>query len=168
MAQVVGKEEALAALERHRRELGNGCVMCAVVKRADHRVLVAETATALVVLDRFASRPGHLLVIPRDHVERVVALDWAAYSELQRLGYDAAHAIERVFGPKRTYIASLGTANPLVGSYPHLHLHVVPIAEDDERARPAAVFSWSAGIVLYEDDEAAEMTAEIRRAWPER
>lgn len=44
----------------------------------------------------------------------------------------------------------------------------MPIAEDDERARPAAVFSWSAGIVLYEDDEAAEMTAEIRRAWPER
>ena len=168
MARVVGKEEALAALEIHRRELGPGCVMCAVMARADHRVLVKETSSALVVLDRFASRAGHLLVIPRNHVERVVALEWPQYAELQRLAYDASHAIERVFGPKRTYVASLGTANPLAGSYPHLHIHVVPIAEDDERARPAAVFSWSAGIVLYEDDEAAETTASLRRAWPER
>jgi diadenosine tetraphosphate (Ap4A) HIT family hydrolase len=166
MARVVGKAEALAALEVHRRSLGDGCVMCAVVTQADRMVLVAETESAIVVLDRFASRPGHLLVIPRAHVERLVALDWPAYAEIQRLGYEACHALESVFGPKRVYVASLGTASPLAGSYPHVHLHVVPIHEDDERARPANVFSWSAGIVLYDDDEAAELTDTIRRAWP--
>lgn len=168
MARVVGKEEALAALEIHRRELlpnGEGCVMCAVVAQAPR---IAESANAVVVLDRFASRPGHLLVVPKAHIEQITKLDWPAYSELQRLGYEAVHVVERVFAPKRVYLASLGTSTALAGSYPHLHLHVVPIPEDDERARPAAVFSWSAGIVLYEEDEAADLIASLRRAWPER
>jgi len=168
MARVVDKAEALAALEIHRRELlpnGDGCVMCAVIAQAPR---IAESAGAVVVLDRFASRPGHLLVLPKAHIERLTALDWAAYSELQWLGYEACHAVERVFAPKRVYVASLGTSTALPGSYPHLHIHVVPIPEDDERARPAAVFSWSAGIVLYDDAEAAALVDSLRRAWPER
>ena len=106
-----------------------------------------------------------ILVLPKAHIERLTALGWSAYSEIQRLGYEASHALERVFGPKRVYVASLGTSAELAGSYPHVHLHVVPIPEDDERARPAAVFSWSAGIYLYDDAEAADLTATIRAAW---
>ena len=166
MARIVDKPEALAALEAHRQELlpgGDGCIMCAVVARSSD--VVAEGPSAVVILDRFASRIGHLLVIPRAHIERLTDLAWDDYAALQRLGFEACHAIERVYAPKRVYVASLGTTTPLVGSYPHIHLHVVPIYEDDERARPAAVFSWSAGIVLYEDTEATEHASALRRAW---
>ena len=166
MPRIVDKTEALAALERHRHKLlptGQGCVMCAVIELREH--VVAESADVLVILDRFASRPGHLLVLPKLHIERLTALDWSAYSEIQRFAYEAAHVVERVLEPKRVYVASLGTTTPLNGSYPHIHLHVVPIPEDDERARPANVFSWSAGIVLYDDAEASELTATLRRAW---
>jgi hypothetical protein len=51
-------------------------------------------------------------------------------------------------------------------SFPHYHLHVIPIYEDDERARPARVLSWTSGVVVYEDDEAASLVSDLVRAWP--
>jgi hypothetical protein len=30
------------------------------------------------------------------------------------------------------------------------------------------VFSWSAGVLVYEDDEARELAARLRAAWPAR
>ena len=48
-------------------------------------------------------------------------------------------------------------------SYAHAHVHVVPVDEVDERARPAAVFSWSSGVVVYEPDEGEALAAELGR-----
>ena len=48
-------------------------------------------------------------------------------------------------------------------SYAHAHVHVVPVDEVDERARPAAVFSWSSGVVVYEPGEGEALAAELGR-----
>lgn len=39
------------------------------------------------------------------------------------------------------------------------------VYDTDERARPAHVFSWSAGVVVYEDGEAAALAERLRAAW---
>ncbi|MNC96194.1 hypothetical protein D3C83_134980 [compost metagenome] len=67
--------------------------------------------------------------------------------------------------PKRVYVAALGASTPLSTSYPHYHLHVVPIDTDGEDARPARVFSWSSGIVEYEPTEAPKLIARLQEAW---
>jgi len=50
-------------------------------------------------------------------------------------------------------------------SFPHFHIHVLPVYDTDERARPAHVFSWSAGVLVYEDDEAHALSERLREAW---
>jgi diadenosine tetraphosphate (Ap4A) HIT family hydrolase len=166
------KPEALELLAENRRVLlegGDGCVMCALVARAKQSPeLLAESERGVVLLDRFGSRPGHAIVIAREHVEETTKLGWPTYAELQRLAYDATLALERALSPARTFVAVLGASAQLPMSFPHFHVHVLPVYETGEGARPAHVFSWSAGVLVYEDEEARELAARLRAAWPAR
>lgn len=170
MPRTVEKAEALELLAANRRTLlgaADGCVMCALVRRSlESGELIAEDAHGVVLLDRFGSRPGHSLVISRQHLEDTTALGWPVYAALQRLAYDACGAIERTLAPARTFVAVLGASAQVPMSFPHFHIHVLPVFETDERARPAHVFSWSSGVLVYEDEEARALAARLRAAWP--
>ncbi|HEX5098724.1 MAG TPA: hypothetical protein VFV94_04460 [Polyangiaceae bacterium] len=60
----------------------------------------------------------------------------------------------------------LGASAQLPMSFPHFHVHVLPVYETGDGARPAHVFSWSAGVLVYEDAEAGELARTLRAAWP--
>lgn len=169
MPRIVDKAEALELLERNRRELlgdSNGCVPCALVRHARASGgLLAENQHGVVVLDRFGARIGHSLVIAKQHVDDPTDLGWPVYAELQRLAYEACGALRRALEPARTFIAVLGASAPLPMSFPHFHIHVLPVYDRDDRARPAHVFSWSAGVLVYDDAEAEALVARLRAAW---
>jgi diadenosine tetraphosphate (Ap4A) HIT family hydrolase len=164
------KDEALERLAEHTRVLlqgDHGCLLCALCRRRDQAWIVHENASGVVVLDRFGNRYGHLMIVARRHVESATGFDWPEFSELQRLSFEACRVLEQTLQPKRVYVAALGASTPLSTSYPHYHLHVVPIDTDGEDARPARVFSWSSGIVEYAPAEALELTAKLQKAWQE-
>jgi len=167
--QVIDKQAALARLAEHKQELlagSAGCVMCALANGAGSSLLIAESSHGAVLLDRFACRYGHLMVVAKQHVERVSLLDWSVYAELQRLVFDATCVIDACFKPARVFTATLGAAVELPQTYSHYHVHVIPVYETDERARPARVLSWSEGVVVYDDDEAERLCRELTAAWP--
>jgi diadenosine tetraphosphate (Ap4A) HIT family hydrolase len=72
--------------------------------------------------------------------------------------------VDAHFQPPRIFVAELGSAEPLATgtSFPHVHIHVVPIHQRGEEARPAQVFSWTSGIVAYRPEEAASLVAALR------
>jgi diadenosine tetraphosphate (Ap4A) HIT family hydrolase len=172
--RVVDRQQARALLDAELRELGEDeCVGCALVRASGDDDADGSTSSAiahnthgLVLLNRYACRQGHLTVIAREHAERVQELPWQVYGDLQRLAHEGMAALQEVFAPVRIYTAVLGSPAPLGMTYPHVHVHVVPVMESDERARPARVFSWSEGVVVYGDDEAKQLAARIRAAWP--
>lgn len=143
-----------------------GCVMCALVSRAPSTPeLLRESEHGVVLLDRFGAREGHLLVVSRAHVEDTLGLGWDVYQDLQRLAYEGAQVVTRLLAPARVFIAVLGASEALPMSFPHFHIHVLPVYDTDERSRPAHVFSWSAGVLVYEDEEAAALAARLRAAF---
>jgi diadenosine tetraphosphate (Ap4A) HIT family hydrolase len=158
------REEALEQLEAEhfRTYASQSCMMCELAEGGPR---VAESQHAVAVLDGFAATVGHLLVIARHHVERPSELDWPVYSDIQRVVWEATRTVERILTPSRVYTAALGAAVDVRTSFPHFHVHVVPVYATDERARPAHVFSWSSGVVRYEADEAARLTARLRSGW---
>jgi diadenosine tetraphosphate (Ap4A) HIT family hydrolase len=167
----LSKEQALEQLAQHKRQLlrhPDECVMCALAERRDSALVLRHEHHATVVLDRFGNRAGHLLVIARHHVEHATQLSWEQYSALQRLAYEASQALERVLAPKRVFIAALGSSEVLPMTFPHFHLHVVPVLEHDARPRPAQVFSWTEGVVTYDPEQARELVSSLQRAWPAR
>jgi len=153
---------SLAALPSRYR----GCVMCALADGHDQKLLVKRCAGATVVLDRFAARRAHLLVVLDRHAEKVGELDWPAWEKLQRAAWEASRALEAVLKPKRIYVAALGAARALEKSWPHLHLHLVPLDDEGEAARPARVFSWSEALHGYEPGEAEALAQALRDVWP--
>ena len=170
----VEKTEALELLAVNRRELlgddSGGCVMCALVTlaaRAPHRPeVIADNEHGVVLFDRFGSTKGHLLVISKEHLLDTAELPWPVYLGLQRLNYEACCALRRAFDPARIFSAVLGASCELPMSFPHFHIHALPVYDTDERARPAHVFSWTAGVLVYEPDEVERFSGQIRAAWP--
>ncbi|MFT3775056.1 MAG: HIT family protein [Minicystis sp.] len=165
----IEKAEAMAMLAREREVLParfQGCPMCALADGhpADVEVL-AERERAVAVLDRYATRRGHVLVVLRRHVEAITDLGWDDYGAVQRLAWEASRALTRVLDPKRIFIAALGSPSPLLMSFPHHHVHAIPLFDGGEVDRPAAVLTWSRGVFVYEPDEAREIADALRRAW---
>jgi diadenosine tetraphosphate (Ap4A) HIT family hydrolase len=155
---LLAKPDALARVERER---GAGCAMCDAARDQEP---IASSEHAIAVLDRFACRPGHVLVILRRHVEKLAELPWLEYAALQRLAYDVAGALDRVLAPRRIYVAALGSAVPLATSFPHVHLHVIPLVDGGEVDRPANVLTWANGMYVFEDGEEAAWRERLRGA----
>lgn len=167
--QLITKDEALARLAEQRDRLlegSTGCMMCALASESSGLPPIVESSHAVVRLNRLACRYGHLLIIPRVHVERLSQVPWEVFSDVQRLTWEAARSIDSCIRPPRVFAASLGATVDLSMSYAHYHVHVVPVPETGERARPARVLSWSEGVVVYDDVEAQELCRQLREAWP--
>ena len=146
-----------------------GCPLCGLVggHPDDVRVL-AERPAALAILSRYQLRVGHVLVVARRHVETWTELAWDDGLDMQRLAWEAARAIERAFRPVRVYAATLGATNKeSPTTFPHLHVHVVPIYDGDDRDKPANVFTWAHGLEIPSSDEADARARALRDAWAE-
>lgn len=165
---LLDKDSALAAVALEKTRLppaAEGCVPCAFSRHGyAAEFVIGGDADFAVVLDRFGYREGHLLVAPRRHIERSSALPEGEYLALQRWVHRAMRVVDAHFQPPRIFVAELGSAEPLATgtSFPHVHIHVVPIHQRGEEARPAQVFSWTSGIVAYRPEEAAALVADLR------
>lgn len=171
----ISKAEALslvAAEAAHLEARFSGCALCASVAACsegrDGAVVLAENAAAIATLDRFAARPGHVVVVLRRHAESLAELPWEEYSAVQRLAWEASVALQRLLAPVRIYVASLGAARRIHTSFPHHHVHVIPLGPGGESDRPADVLTWSHGVHVYERALATEWATSLRAAWPSR
>ncbi len=99
------------------------CVFCGIVagEVPAHRVLDDEVAVAF--LDRRPLFPGHVLVVPRRHLETVTDLPPADvgpfFARVQRV----TAAVEGGMSAAGSFVAA---NNRISQSVPHLHVHVVP------------------------------------------
>ncbi|MFK7984416.1 MAG: HIT family protein [Sandaracinaceae bacterium] len=163
MPQVIPRAEALA---RIRAEGGvPPCLMCAVRDRLVGAVhAVFEDDEMLVMLPRYVTRWGHLMVMPKAHVTSYVSVPPAMWARANTLAHRCARIVERVKQPRRVYVASTGSsAGELTQSSMHLHIHVIPLYELDDK--PSAIFSWQAGVTVGEPHEWEGLRREYRQAW---
>lgn len=154
------------ALERIRKERGTvTCLMCGLVDRAVGPVHVLyEDPEHVVLLPRYVRKWGQITVIPKVHVTTFGEIAPDLWARTNALAFRAARTVERVRAPLRTLVASTGScAGELLNSSEHLHIHVVPLHEREDR--PADVFSWQAGVYVGEAEEWAELLTAYRASF---
>jgi histidine triad (HIT) family protein len=104
------------------------CVFCEIVSGAAAAHVVHEDASVMAFLDRRPLFAGHVLVVPREHVETLGDLRaeqvGAFFEAVRRLSV----AVERAMGAQGTFVAM---NNRVSQSVPHLHVHVVPRRKGD-------------------------------------
>lgn len=166
MPQLIARAEAL---QRIRDEVGTpACLMCALADdRAGPRWVVSEDDEQLVILPRYVRRWGQVMVIPKAHVVSFTDVDDALWTRASQLAHRAARAIEAALSPLRCYLASTGSAaGEITQSSTHLHIHVIPLYEPDDK--PSDIFSWSDGVYVADDEEWRGLHALLVDAWQAR
>ncbi|GAA3747452.1 HIT family protein [Plantactinospora mayteni] len=104
-----------------------GCVFCGIVAGAA-AFRVVDSPDGVAFLDVRPVFKGHLLVVPRTHVETLGELPEAALPGYFRLVRRLALAVEAGLGAGGTFVAM---NNRVSQSVPHLHTHVVPRTKGD-------------------------------------
>ncbi len=134
----------------------DACPFCGISSGAvpAHVVLADEVAVAF--LDARPVFKGHVLVIPREHVETLTDLPAEAVGPYFARVQAVARAVEEGLGAAGSFVAM---NNRVSQSVPHLHAHVVPRNRKDGLRG----FFWPR--VKYEDEAEAESYAvKIRKA----
>ncbi len=104
------------------------CVFCSIVAGDEPAEVVFDDTTVLAFLDRRPVFPGHVLIVPRDHVETLTDLPIDQVAPLfQRVQLITA-AVESAMAADGSFVAM---NNRVSQSVPHLHVHVVPRRRGD-------------------------------------
>jgi histidine triad (HIT) family protein len=128
------------------------CAFCKIVQGESPAHVVWQDDLFLAFLDVEPINPGHLLLIPRQHVDYVFDLDDPLYGPLFARAKELADPLRRATGCGRVGVVVEGYG------VPHVHIHLVPINGpmelDPNRAASRA------------EEEQAEMAARIREHLP--
>jgi histidine triad (HIT) family protein len=132
------------------------CAFCVVVGGAEaHRVHEDERVVAF--LDRAPLIKGHVLVVPRAHVETLDDLPRELLEPIFSVVQRVLRAFQRGLGAEGSYTA---VNTRISQSVPHVHVHVVPRRSGDGLFRAGMVWIRK----RYDDGEAAQLATRLREA----
>ena len=99
------------------------CIFCKTAPIKDY--IVFEDALFFVVINKYPYNPGHLMIIPKKHIENIEDLSESDALELFKLIKLTKQVLNKSHGPHGFNIGmNLGEAAG--GSIKHIHVHVVP------------------------------------------
>jgi histidine triad (HIT) family protein len=104
------------------------CVFCGVVAGSLPAFVVAAEPAGVAFLDTRPVFPGHVLVVPREHVVTLVDLPPSQLPGYFGLVQRVTAAVHTGLGADGSFVAM---NNVVSQSVPHLHCHVVPRRRKD-------------------------------------
>lgn len=100
------------------------CIFCQIARGKAPASIVYDDGGIVAFMNRFQSVPGHVLVVPRAHVEHIYVLDDALACSVFVATGKIARAVKRALKPDG--ITVLQNNEPAGGQeIDHFHLHVI-------------------------------------------
>ena len=104
------------------------CLFCSIVSGDVPATIVAADDEIVAFLDIKPLFPGHVLVIPRAHVETLADLPVERIGPYFERVQSMARTVQEAMGAQGSFVA---INNIVSQSVPHLHTHVVPRTKGD-------------------------------------
>ena len=104
----------------------SSCVFCRIVEAGDE--LITRTDEVAAFLDHRPVFPGHVLIVPVEHVDTLAELPEDLMAPMLQMAQRFLPVLGDVVGAEGTFVAM---NNVVSQSVPHLHLHVVPRRRGD-------------------------------------
>ncbi|MDN5766603.1 MAG: HIT family protein [Humibacillus sp.] len=104
------------------------CTFCSVVAGDLPADIVLDEPDLLGFLDRRPVFKGHVLLVPREHVDTLLELPPRLHAPLLEATQRLARAVVAGLGAQGSFVAM---NNVVSQSVPHLHVHVVPRTKGD-------------------------------------
>ncbi len=104
------------------------CVFCSIVSGETSADVVLDEPDLVAFLDRRPVFKGHVLLVPRRHVDTLLDLPADLHATLLGAARRLAAAAVEGLGAQGSFVAM---NNVVSQSVPHLHVHVVPRTKGD-------------------------------------
>jgi histidine triad (HIT) family protein len=111
--------------------LNNGdCPFCRMGRHELDHVSVIEEKDVLAIMDLFPATPGHVLVLPKQHIKTIYEMPPNLGARLMSTAIMVARAIKENLSPEGL---NLVQSNEMAAgqTVPHFHLHIVPRYKGD-------------------------------------
>ncbi|HET7324845.1 MAG TPA: HIT family protein [Halococcus sp.] len=140
--------------------MSNDCPFCGIVAGEIPGRIVFENDTVTAFLDANPLAPGHTLVVPNDHHERLDDIPTDLASDVFAALHRLTPVVESIVDADGTNVAF--NNGPAAGQeVPHVHGHIIPRFEDDGGA-PIHVIAGDRPDLA--DDELDDIAERIRDA----
>lgn len=108
----------------------DSCIFCKIVSGEIPSATIWENEEFKVILDRFPSNPGHVLILVKKHVPNIYELDPDVGGRLFKLAVQIASIMKKALG--FTDMNVLQNNGKMAGqTIDHFHLHLIPRYIDD-------------------------------------
>jgi histidine triad (HIT) family protein len=97
------------------------CIFCAIIEKVESAVIVYENSDAVVFMDKHPINVGHVLVIPKSHIQSFYDLNEDQFTKLMLVVKRVAAVINSTFQPRKVGMLAAGF------DVAHAHIHVLPM-----------------------------------------
>lgn len=132
------------------------CIFCEILHGRVPAFVVLDEPGHLAFLDIRPLFPGHVLLVPRTHLETLGDVPEEAVAPLFLAAQRLSRAVQSALGAEGTFVAM---NNRVSQSVPHLHVHIVPRKKKDGLKG----FFWPR-TKYPSDDDAREVQSRIAAA----
>jgi len=106
----------------------SGCIFCELPKLGDDAKarIVYRGGHCYAVLNTYPYTPGHVMVVPYEHLDELQKLPTSAANEMMELTQKMERALRRLYAPDGVNVGmNIGKAAG-AGVAGHIHMHVLP------------------------------------------
>ena len=126
------------------------CIFCKIISGDVSAKILNETAHSISFLDAFPLAKGHVLVIPKNHHQKIQDMSKEENADLFSLVHTMLSKVDSVTGA--TLVAAHNGKNA-GQEVPHVHVHLVPRSIDDSAGAIHSMFDSDLTLSASELDE---------------
>lgn len=118
-------------VDQHNETESPSCIFCQIAASHEPASIVYEDDKFIAFMDAYPLTSGHCLVIPKQHVVRLEALNAKARAKLFNIGHKIIEAQKKAgMGTQGTNLL-INDGKAANQTVPHLHLHLIPREKGD-------------------------------------
>ncbi len=111
--------------------MSDNCIFCKIIDGVIPSAVIYEDEIFKVILDRFPSNLGHVLILPKHHVRNIFELDEEVGAKLFSLAIRISKAMKEALQIDGLNV--LQNNGEVAGqTIHHFHLHLIPRFENDK------------------------------------
>ena len=129
------------------------CIFCKIVSGEIKLKFLKETKHSVSFLDAFPLATGHVLVIPKNHHQKIQDMSIEENTSLFSLVHQMVSNVDVITG---STLIAIHNGKDAGQEIPHVHVHLVPRSKDDSAGAIHTMFNSTVTLSESEMDEMYE------------
>jgi len=126
------------------------CIFCKIISGEIKSKFLKETEYSVSFLDTFPLAKGHVLVIPKNHHQKIQDMSMQENADLFSLVHDMVFNVDNITG---STLVAIHNGEDAGQEIPHVHVHLVPRSKNDSAGAIHSMFTSSVNLSKSEMDE---------------